>query len=380
MSLLDKVPGELKLYIGGLFTLRRKAALQEANITHVVSVLRMSLDEDFFAPYKHLMIEVDDVEDENLLEHFPATNRFIQDGLDGGGGVFVHCAMGKSRSATIILAYLLSTHPHMDPDSALALLRESRPLCEPNFGFMQQLRLYYDMRCPATADALAASPPYQRWLYQREVESARSVGQAPTLEKIRFEDEHPEEKEEERAVQGVREEIETGERQGIELKCKKCRRTLARTPFVVPHVPARFGSQASPPPSGLTITPHRRRSNSHGSSGAAGSSSADAAAGEMSNDECAHHFIDPLSWMREELSQGKLEGKLECPNARCKTLVGKYAWHGLRCSCGGWEVPGISLAKGRVDEIKVRSGGAVGALAADGLARIRRGPGVAGNL
>ena len=280
--------------------------------------------------------------------------------------------MGKSRSATIILAYLLSVRPDLDPDSALSLLREARPLCEPNYGFMQQLRLFHSMRCPSTPDALAKSPPYQRWLYQREVESARSVGQAPLVDRIRFEDEHPEEKEEERAVQGVREEIETGETQAVELKCKKCRRTLARTPFVIPHVPARFGSQASPPPAGLTVTPHRRRSDENVSEASK--------AGAGGSSECAHHFVDPLSWMRDELGQGKLEGKLECPNVRCKTLVGKYAWHGLRCSCGGWEVPGISLAKGRVDEVRVRAGGAaaVGATG-DGLGRIRRGPGV-GNL
>ncbi len=74
-----------------MFTLRRREALKQANITHVVSVLRAPLDEELFRPFtKHMVVEVDDVEDENLLEHFPATNRFIQDGLDGGGGVLVH--------------------------------------------------------------------------------------------------------------------------------------------------------------------------------------------------------------------------------------------------------------------------------------------------
>lgn len=280
--------------------------------------------------------------------------------------------MGKSRSATCVLAYLLSVRPDLDPDSALALVREARPLVEPNFGFMQQLRLYHHMGCPPTAEALAKSPPYQRWLYQREVESARSVGQAPMVERIRFEDEHgdeAQEQEEQRAVQGVREEVQIGERLAVELRCKKCRRTLARTPFILPHVPAKYGSQASPPPPGLTISPQRQHSNA----------AVDAVADETSSSECAHHFVDPLSWMRDELGQGKVEGKLECPNAKCKTLVGKYAWHGLRCSCGGWEVPGISLAKGRVDEMKMRRGGPVGAVA-EGLGRIRRGPGVGGNL
>jgi hypothetical protein len=115
MLLLDKIPGELKLYIGGcvqcssppatahystcpvltlskprLFTLRRKQQLDDANITHVLSVLRLPLDQDLFRPFKHLVIEVDDVDDENLVQYFVTTNGFIQEGLDSGGGVLVH--------------------------------------------------------------------------------------------------------------------------------------------------------------------------------------------------------------------------------------------------------------------------------------------------
>lgn len=52
--------------------------------------------------------------------------------------------------------------------------------------------------------------------------------------------------------------------------------------------------------------------------------------------------------MRPELEQGKLDGRLECP--KCSTNVGKYAWQGMQCNCGEWIVPGISLAKGRIDE------------------------------
>ena len=75
----------------------------------------------------------------------------------------------------------------------------------------------------------------------------------------------------------------------------------------------------------------------------------------QSLDGCAHYFVDPLSWMRPELEQGKLDGRLQCP--KCKTNVGKYAWQGMQCSCGDWVVPGISLAKGRVDEVKSRTAG-----------------------
>lgn len=56
--------------------------------------------------------------------------------------------------------------------------------------------------------------------------------------------------------------------------------------------------------------------------------------------------------MKPELEQGKLDGRLECP--KCKTNVGKYAWQGMQCSCGEWIVPGISLAKSKIDEVKSR--------------------------
>ncbi len=50
----------------------------------------MSLEDDLFAPYQHMTIEVDDDDEENLLEHFPSAIHFIKAGLGSGGGVLVH--------------------------------------------------------------------------------------------------------------------------------------------------------------------------------------------------------------------------------------------------------------------------------------------------
>ncbi|KAK5171270.1 tyrosine protein phosphatase yvh1 [Saxophila tyrrhenica] len=300
MGLLDKIPGELNLFIGGLFTLRRKQALQDSGITHVVSVLRLPLDQEQFKDFAHKVVEVDDVDDENLLEHFPACNKFIQDGLDGGGGVLVHCAMGKSRSATVVCAYLMQRYG-ITPMDALSQIREARPFCEPNEGFMKQLDLYHSM---ATPENVEETPAYQRWLYEREVEMSRACGQAPAPENIRFEDEHD---------QGT-------SPADYELRCRKCRRTLATSLYVVALHKNTKDQQPSRPGS-----------------------------------ECSHYFLDPLSWMRPELEAGKMDGRLECP--KCKTNVGKYAWQGMQCSCGDWVVPGISLAKGKIDEVKSRPAG-----------------------
>lgn len=56
----------------------------------------------------------------------------------------MHCAMGKSRSATIVCAYLMWRHG-MPPEDALARLNEGRPVCDPNPGFWEQLEVYDHM-------------------------------------------------------------------------------------------------------------------------------------------------------------------------------------------------------------------------------------------
>lgn len=72
--------------------------------------------------------------------------------------------MGRSRSATLIVAYLLSSDDSLDVSSALALLTQCRPSVQLNAGFMLQLGLYFSMGCPVELDKEAA---YYRWLERR---------------------------------------------------------------------------------------------------------------------------------------------------------------------------------------------------------------------
>ena len=109
-----------------------------------------------------------------------------------------------------------------------------------------------------------------------------------------------------------------------EYRCRRCRTSVGNSNFLVPHTPR------PPPRKNRSSTPQ----------------------------ECAHLFLSPLSWMRDTLSEGHIEGRLNCPNAKCGQNVGKYAWQGMKCSCGEWVVPGISVGRGRVDIVVVgRRGG-----------------------
>jgi len=239
--------------------------------------------------------------------------------------------MGKSRSSTVLIAYLLwasarahAAHPIPDPnsdtaaippqaldfDSALALVRQGRPLCEPNDGFEEQLRLYHKMGCP---DDITTHPLYQRWLYKRSVQESLSVNQAPGMDVVRFEDEHEYEDVGDGIAAPTAKADPGAGRSVMDLKCRKCRRLLAKSSFTVEHTP----------PQSKPVT------------------------------DCQHIFLHPLSWMKPALEAGQLEGRLTCPNEKCGANVGKYSWQGMRCNCGTWETPAFAVARGRVDEAPV---------------------------
>lgn len=64
---------------------------------------------------------------------------FIEDALQKKGIVLVHCMAGRSRSASIVIAYCMRVFG-IGYDEALAKVKSVRPVIQPNTGFVQQLR------------------------------------------------------------------------------------------------------------------------------------------------------------------------------------------------------------------------------------------------
>ena len=78
----------------------------------------------------------------NIADYFDEAIRFICEALSNGGRVLVHCQAGVSRSATIVIAFLIHQFNLTDVD-ATAYVKERRPVIRPNFGFCAQLFVFH---------------------------------------------------------------------------------------------------------------------------------------------------------------------------------------------------------------------------------------------
>lgn len=95
--------------------------------------------------FKTMYVCVVDMPTADLLHHFEPCAKFIKEGVEQGT-VLVHCEYGISRSATVVLAYLMWSEC-LPLKMALQDLKARKPDIRPNAGFMEQLKLWERMRC-----------------------------------------------------------------------------------------------------------------------------------------------------------------------------------------------------------------------------------------
>ncbi|XP_074658986.1 dual specificity protein phosphatase 19-like [Tubulanus polymorphus] len=114
--------------------------LQKLKVTHILNVAS-SVDNAFPKKFTYKRIPILDLPNTNISEHFVDAIQFIDKARSKGGSVLVHCNAGVSRSATIVIAYLMKIE-RLSYDDAYDLARSARECIRPNDGFVQQLRTY----------------------------------------------------------------------------------------------------------------------------------------------------------------------------------------------------------------------------------------------
>ncbi|PWV15188.1 putative dual-specificity protein phosphatase [Trypanosoma cruzi] len=141
------------LYIGGVRDATNAEFLRRENIVTILNVSR----EEYWSVDRSIVIHpfaVDDTTEANIQQFFRPTHVILEqvrkayyDAKQRGASVcpraLVHCQRGKSRSVTIVLAYLIYRNGWTVAE-ALQYVTRRRPRVEPNLGFIDALRAYQE--------------------------------------------------------------------------------------------------------------------------------------------------------------------------------------------------------------------------------------------
>ncbi|XP_026200038.1 dual specificity protein phosphatase 26-like [Anabas testudineus] len=130
-----------RLYIGDQHSAENQADLSKHQITHIVNAAHSKHrgEPDIYNSMRitYMGIEAHDSCNFDMSVNFQAAADFIHRGLSRGGKVLVHCHVGVSRSATLVLAYLMLKQ-HLTLVEAICAVKDNRGVI-PNRGFLRQL-------------------------------------------------------------------------------------------------------------------------------------------------------------------------------------------------------------------------------------------------
>ncbi|XP_058128436.1 dual specificity protein phosphatase MPK-4 [Anopheles ziemanni] len=302
-------------------------------------------------------IQAADVPREDLIRHFEDTNRFIGDSLAEGRHVLVHCYFGVSRSATIVIAYLMEKY-RLGYEAAFQRVKAKRRFVMPNPGFVNQLKLYARMayRIDRTNER------YKLFRLRLAGDNVRKAKRLPTecMDVVK-------------ADPGVTQESP----EPYVYRCRKCRRVVATRSNLLLHKPKAAMVAQSPakvgrePEATLEEVGTDEAVDSNGAEGAAENSmpSDSPAAGmndlteqlrrssissEHSNRSsekdtamCSKiFFIEPLAWMTDIYRN--TQGRLYCP--KCTVKLGSFNWvMATKCPCGAEIFPAFYLVPSKTE-------------------------------
>ncbi|WJX41070.1 Very-long-chain (3R)-3-hydroxyacyl-CoA dehydratase [Trifolium repens] len=130
------------LFIGGAQSARSVYTMQHLGITHILCLCTNEIgqsDSQFPDLFTYKNFSVCDTENSDIGVLFDEACDFIEDVERGGQRVLVHCFEGKSRSVTVLLAYLM-LRKNFTLLEAWNAMRKVHRRAQPNDGFAKILQ------------------------------------------------------------------------------------------------------------------------------------------------------------------------------------------------------------------------------------------------
>ncbi|VVC87396.1 unnamed protein product, partial [Leptidea sinapis] len=156
------------VYLGSEWNASNLEELQKNGVRHILNVTR-EIDNFFPGMFDYLNIRVYDDDKTDLLKHWDNTFKYISKARNEGSKVLVHCKMGISRSASVVIAYAMKAF-NWNFDRALKHVKTKRSCIKPNNNFLNQLETYQGI-----LDAMKNKEKLQRSKSETNLKSPKSA-------------------------------------------------------------------------------------------------------------------------------------------------------------------------------------------------------------
>ncbi len=131
------IPG---LYLSGEEIASNKELLKQKQITTIINMTTHVLS-TYGDEFKYFCFPLVDQGDCDIKQYFVDTFKIIDEALSNNQNILVHCQAGISRSATIVIAYIIRKQKKT-MDESLKFVQSKRSCVSPNLGFCGQLIRY----------------------------------------------------------------------------------------------------------------------------------------------------------------------------------------------------------------------------------------------
>ncbi|XP_074602928.1 uncharacterized protein LOC141856498 [Brevipalpus obovatus] len=287
------------LFLSDIVSASNEYLTHDKNIKYILTVNVRPIIHSL-PPSNYLFIEAEDMWHQDLISYFPLSYQFLNDAISARQNVLVHCVAGQSRSATLVIAYMMKKYK-LKYQEAKERVRKGRPIISPNEKFRVQLKLYETM-----------GYEIDRTNHEYRLIALTHLGE--TLKRQFLTSFHHRAEDVRAAVNQflAKVDLTTVNRSSSHetvYKCRKCR------VYLFNYHNMRFADYHS----------------------------------------CSCIFLEPLPWMINFL-QNTSKGDIHCP--KCSTKIGIYDFSGLPCdpSCEkhsqSLNLPAFKFTKSKVDEHK----------------------------
>jgi len=125
------------LYLGNIYNAADSTMMDSIKIDTIINVSR-NISNYFPSKFKYINIQIDDLNSEMFSDEVLEVIAHMHRIMNSNKKLLVHCLMGSSRSATIVILYLIK-YNKMSVDEAYKFIKSKRPTININTTFMDQL-------------------------------------------------------------------------------------------------------------------------------------------------------------------------------------------------------------------------------------------------